>query len=119
MQTNRSAIRQSMLFLIAVTMILSFARVAAAQALADTQREWLVKLRKEKGLAEAVTLAGPFIMSSQGETVSVRIRISLLLDPNECAVIKRQVMSGFILQQKVISLSILPSLQGGNYGIYG
>jgi len=31
MQTNRSAIRQSMLFLIAVTMILSFARVAAAQ----------------------------------------------------------------------------------------
>jgi CHAT domain-containing protein/Tfp pilus assembly protein PilF len=39
----------------------------APQALADTQREWLVKLRKEKGLAEAVTLAGPFIMNSQGK----------------------------------------------------
>jgi CHAT domain-containing protein len=39
----------------------------APQALADTQREWLVKLRKEKGLAQAVTLAGPFIMSSQGK----------------------------------------------------
>jgi CHAT domain-containing protein len=39
----------------------------APQALADTQREWLVKLRKEKGLAEAVSLAGPFIMSSQGK----------------------------------------------------
>jgi CHAT domain-containing protein len=39
----------------------------APQALADTEREWLVKLRKEKGLAEAVTLAGPFIMSSQGK----------------------------------------------------
>ena len=36
-------------------------------ALADTQRDWLVKLRKDKGLAEAVTLAGPFIMSSQGK----------------------------------------------------
>jgi tetratricopeptide (TPR) repeat protein len=39
----------------------------APQALADTQREWLVKLRKEKGLTEAVNLAGPFIMSSQGQ----------------------------------------------------
>ena len=39
----------------------------APQALADTQREWLVKLRKEKDLAEAVILAGPFIMSSQGK----------------------------------------------------
>jgi len=27
---------------------------------------WLVKLRKEQGLASAVNLAGPFIMSSQG-----------------------------------------------------
>jgi CHAT domain-containing protein len=39
----------------------------APQALADTQRDWLVKLRKEKGLAEAVSLAGPFIMSFQGK----------------------------------------------------
>lgn len=38
----------------------------APQALADTQRDWLVKLRKEKGLLAAVRLAGPFIMSSQG-----------------------------------------------------
>jgi len=39
----------------------------APQALADTQRDWLVKLRREKGLLAAVRLAGPFIMSSQGK----------------------------------------------------
>jgi CHAT domain-containing protein len=39
----------------------------APQALADAQRNWLVKLRKEKGLLSAVRLAGPFIMSSQGK----------------------------------------------------
>ena len=39
----------------------------APQALADTERDWLVKLRKERGLLEAVRLAGPFIMSSQGK----------------------------------------------------
>jgi len=39
----------------------------APQALADTQRDWLVKLRKEIGLLAAVRLAGPFIMSSQGK----------------------------------------------------
>ncbi|MEY2559309.1 MAG: hypothetical protein QOE34_2734 [Verrucomicrobiota bacterium] len=39
----------------------------APQALADTQRDWLVKLRKEKGLLAAVRLAGPFILSSQGK----------------------------------------------------
>ena len=39
----------------------------APQALADVQRAWLVKLRKEQGLAKAVNLAGPFIMSSQGK----------------------------------------------------
>ncbi len=39
----------------------------APQALADTQRDWLVKLRKERGLLQAVQLAGPFIMSSQGK----------------------------------------------------
>ena len=38
----------------------------APKALADTQRDWLVKLRKERGLLDAVRLAGPFIMSSQG-----------------------------------------------------
>jgi tetratricopeptide (TPR) repeat protein len=39
----------------------------APQALADTERDWLVKLRKERGLLDAVRLAGPFIMSSQGK----------------------------------------------------
>lgn len=39
----------------------------APQALADVQRDWLVKLRKERGLQAAVQLAGPFIMSSQGQ----------------------------------------------------
>ena len=39
----------------------------APEALAKVQRDWLVKLRKEKGLANAVNLAGPFIMSSQGK----------------------------------------------------
>ena len=39
----------------------------APQALAAVQRGWLVKLRKEKGLASAVRLAGAFIMSSQGK----------------------------------------------------
>ena len=39
----------------------------APEALAKVQRHWLVKLRKEQGLASAVNLAGPFIMSSQGK----------------------------------------------------
>jgi len=39
----------------------------APQALADTQHDWLVKLRKDRGLLEAVQFAGPFIMSSQGK----------------------------------------------------
>jgi len=38
----------------------------APQALADTQRDWLVKLRKEKGLLAAVRFAGAFIITSQG-----------------------------------------------------
>jgi tetratricopeptide (TPR) repeat protein len=38
----------------------------APEALAEVQRIWLLKLRTEKGLAQAVNLAGPFIMSSQG-----------------------------------------------------
>ena len=38
----------------------------APQALADVQREWLVRLRQERGLQSAVALAGPFILSSQG-----------------------------------------------------
>jgi CHAT domain-containing protein len=36
---------------------------SAPEALAEVQRNWLVKLRNEKGLAQAVSLAGPFIMS--------------------------------------------------------
>ena len=39
----------------------------APQALADVSRDSLVKLRKERGLLDAVRLAGPFIMSSQGK----------------------------------------------------
>ena len=39
----------------------------APEALAEVQRNWLVRLRTEKGLAQAVNLAGPFIMSSQGK----------------------------------------------------
>jgi hypothetical protein len=39
----------------------------APQALADTERDWLVKLRKERGLVDAVRVAGPFIISSQGK----------------------------------------------------
>lgn len=38
----------------------------APQALAEVQRDWLVKLRKSSGLLKAVNLAGPFILSSQG-----------------------------------------------------
>ncbi|HEX8678869.1 MAG TPA: CHAT domain-containing protein, partial [Chthoniobacterales bacterium] len=38
----------------------------APQALADVQRDWLVKLRKERGVQAAVQHAGAFIMSSQG-----------------------------------------------------
>jgi CHAT domain-containing protein/Tfp pilus assembly protein PilF len=37
------------------------------QALATVQHNWLVKLREEQGLAKAVALAGPFIMSFQGK----------------------------------------------------
>jgi hypothetical protein len=39
----------------------------APLAQAETQRNWLVKLRKERGLLQAVRLAGPFIRSSQGK----------------------------------------------------
>ena len=39
----------------------------APEALAEVQRDWLVKLRTEKELAQAVNLAGPLIMSSQGK----------------------------------------------------
>jgi len=37
------------------------------QALAEVQRDWLVKIRKEHDLTQAVRLAGPFVMSSQGK----------------------------------------------------
>ena len=39
----------------------------APDALVEVQRKSLLKLRAEKGLAQAVNLAGPFIMSSQGK----------------------------------------------------
>ncbi|MBM3892718.1 MAG: CHAT domain-containing protein, partial [Verrucomicrobia bacterium] len=38
----------------------------APQALANVQRDWLVRLRRERGLQTAIRIAGPFIMSSQG-----------------------------------------------------
>jgi CHAT domain-containing protein len=38
----------------------------APEALAKVQRDWLVKLRTGQGLASALNLAGPFIMSFQG-----------------------------------------------------
>ncbi|MDA1272746.1 MAG: CHAT domain-containing protein, partial [Verrucomicrobia bacterium] len=38
----------------------------APKALANVQRDWLVTLRKERGLQAAVNLAGPFIMTFQG-----------------------------------------------------
>lgn len=38
----------------------------APEALANTQREWLLKVRREKGFLAAVVLAGPYILSSQG-----------------------------------------------------
>lgn len=47
-----------------------YARAAAngdaPKAWADTQRDWLVKLRQERGLLDAVRLAGPFVLSWQG-----------------------------------------------------
>jgi CHAT domain-containing protein/tetratricopeptide (TPR) repeat protein len=43
-----------------------------AIALAQTQRKWLVKLRAEGGLATAVSIAGPFIMSSVGPAAASR-----------------------------------------------
>jgi CHAT domain-containing protein len=39
----------------------------APLALAEVQRNWLVRLRKEKGLAAAVQLAGPFILTFKGK----------------------------------------------------
>jgi CHAT domain-containing protein len=39
----------------------------APGSLAKVQREWLVKLRKEKGLLEAVRDAGPFVMATIGK----------------------------------------------------
>ena len=39
----------------------------APGALSKVQREWLVKLRKEKGLLEAVRDAGPFVMATIGK----------------------------------------------------
>ena len=38
----------------------------APRALAEVQRKWLVNLRQTRGLHAAVSLAGPFILSSQG-----------------------------------------------------
>ena len=45
----------------------AFKSMDAPGALAQTQREWLVKLRKEAGLKSAVSRAGAFIMNFQGK----------------------------------------------------
>jgi CHAT domain-containing protein len=37
------------------------------QALAEVQRDWLVRLRQERGLRVAVSLAGPFVVTFQGK----------------------------------------------------
>ncbi len=37
-----------------------------AEALGSVQREWLMRVRQEKGVGAAVSLAGPFILSSVG-----------------------------------------------------
>ena len=39
----------------------------APQSLAETQRNWLVKLRKEQGLFVAVRDAGPFVLAATGK----------------------------------------------------
>jgi tetratricopeptide (TPR) repeat protein/CHAT domain-containing protein len=39
----------------------------APQAIGDIQRNWLVKLRREGDLAQAIRLAGPFVLSYQGQ----------------------------------------------------
>ncbi|MBI4027313.1 MAG: tetratricopeptide repeat protein [Verrucomicrobia bacterium] len=45
-----------------------------AQSFADTQRDWMTRLRKEQGLVAAVTLAGPFVLSSQGRQYGIASR---------------------------------------------
>jgi hypothetical protein len=45
----------------------STAKEVVLFALAEVQRNWLIKLRTDKGLAQAVNLARQFIMSSQGK----------------------------------------------------
>ena len=42
----------------------------AEKALSVTQRKWLARLRVEKGIAEACRVAGPFILSFQGNADS-------------------------------------------------
>lgn len=56
--------------LVIVAIMVDFYRRAfqthlAPHALAETQRDWLVKVRKEHSLCEAVRLAGPFIFMTQ------------------------------------------------------
>jgi CHAT domain-containing protein len=49
----------------------ALSRGDAAAALAETQRDWLIKIRREspreRGLTDAVRLAGGFILNSQGK----------------------------------------------------
>jgi CHAT domain-containing protein len=42
----------------------------AVKALSDVQRKWLSRLRTEKGIADACRIAGPFILSFQGNLSS-------------------------------------------------
>jgi CHAT domain-containing protein len=58
----------------------------APGSLAKVQREWLVKLRKEKGLLEAVRDAGPFVMATIGKPLPPLPRepakLEALIQPN-------------------------------------
>lgn len=45
---------------------LALSGTEAPLALASTQRDWLRKLREERGLVQAIRLAGPFVMTFQG-----------------------------------------------------
>ena len=38
----------------------------APKAMAKVQRDWLVKLREERSISQAVKLAGPFVLTFRG-----------------------------------------------------
>jgi len=44
----------------------------APGALAQVQRDWLTRLRRERGIGEACRIAGPFILSFRGKVLPER-----------------------------------------------